>query len=347
MTVSEITTYLLATMFLLGLIAVIVGAAFWRRLRREHVGGLILILTMAAVIFVPVWFAQSGTVIYLTQSYTCVFCHEMNPEYRTWAESRHGNINCLACHLPVGGPATLLEEDVRNIKELVDHFTGDYPQIINQDSHVSKEMESNVCERCHNMFSKRQIEIRTVIKMDHPKHLRLKITCQSCHNRITHLGARGYSYFNGMTMMEGCMRCHTPGEPKKLKGKTAPTDCRTCHRQPNWAVTVFGKEDIAAEDFTECRACHRVRNSKVVNEYDSSKMAAKEIQCVDCHNQHRENFNPKPEAPTCTECHAKAPAQVISGKMGFKGYKPPFKKESEVRCMLCHRPHTFKAVKPR
>jgi len=347
MTVSGISSYLMLSGVILGLIAIVAGIFLWRSLNEAKKRGLAFTIAVIAVIFSAAWLVESSSIIYFSQAKTCVYCHEMKPEYNTKLKSRHANINCLACHLPKGGPFTLLTEDVKNTKEVWDHFTGNYPKIINKDSHVSKEMKSDVCERCHNMFTKRQIAIRTEIKMNHPDHLRLGITCQTCHNRITHLGARGYPYFNGLTMMQGCMRCHTPGRAKTIKGHTAPSSCRTCHRQANWGQKVFGKSKISASDFENCRACHRRRNPRVVKEFQLSVMAKNDIDCPDCHNTHQQKFNPKPSAKLCGECHHNAAKDVISGKMGFKGYKPPFKKVADVDCIFCHRPHIFKPVKRR
>lgn len=346
MTVSGISSYLMVSAAFFSLLAIVAGFILWRRLNEAKKRGIALVIAIIAVIFSAVWLLESSSVIYFSQDKICVYCHEMKPEYNAKLKSRHANINCLACHLPKGGPFTLLTEDVKNLSEVWVHFTGNYPKIINKDSHVSKEMKSNVCERCHNMNTKRQIEIRTEIKMDHQAHLRLGITCQTCHNRITHLGARGYPYFNGLTMMQGCMRCHTPGRAKKIKGRPAPTGYQVCHRQANWAQKVFGKSKLSAADFSRCRRCHRLINPKIVAEYKTSKLSKAEIECSDCHNSHLRRFHPRPSSKLCLECHNDAAKDVISGKMGFKGYKPPFKKAAAVSCIFCHRPHSFKPVKP-
>ena len=346
MTVSNMTGFLYFTTILFGLILFGVGLIFWIRLRREKTGGIILFISVIVTIGSILGLMLIGNVVYLGGSKTCIFCHEMKPEYSKWKESTHGNIECLACHMPVGGVGTFIVEDAKTLGEVYRHFTGDYPRIINKDSELSKEMKSDVCTRCHKMDAKKRTGRGTRIKIDHKDHKKLGIDCTKCHNRITHLGARGYPYFNGMTMMEGCMRCHLPGDEKVIDGKIAPSRCSACHRDAGIAEKVFGTKDIDASDFFECRACHGYSDPKLVADYDASEMA-EDVDCIDCHGEHDDKFVPRPTPKDCSECHKDAAREVIDGDMGFDGYDPPFKKVRDVECDLCHKSHSFKAKRPK
>lgn len=346
MTVSNYSSTLFLIIIILAPALFVAGFILITIARRRSLGsGLILSGFLAAAVSLS-FFMFTISANYFSQPESCILCHEMNPEYNTWNRSAHKRITCLACHTPVGGASSFIGEEWAALGEVVAHFTGDYPKIINSDSHVAKDMKSGVCERCHDMKTRRGIKTATEIKINHEEHLGLGMTCTACHNRVTHSGASGYPYFNGMKMMQGCMRCHQPGRQKRLSGRTAPAACGVCHRQPDFAQDVFGKGKIEAADFERCRDCHRIRDPKLVTDYDAGKMGQKEVDCSDCHGRHDKEFVLDPPLETCTDCHEDAADDVISGKMGFKDYKQPFKTADKVRCGLCHPSHGFKAKRP-
>lgn len=346
MTVSNVSSFLGFIIIILGFTASTVGLILLIISRGNHLGSVFLITGALAAIGSLVTMSLTGAALHFNKPETCVYCHEMRPEFDTWQTSKHKRVKCLACHMPVGGAGTFIGEELKALREVLAHFTGDYPKVINKDGKVAKKMKSDVCERCHDMSAPSSLGGSTGIKIDHQAHRRLNIKCQDCHNRVTHQGAGDYPYFDGMTMMDGCFRCHQPGRPKTIKNKRTPTDCVICHRQRDFAQKLFNKTKVGASDLDDCRACHRFMEPELVSEYDDGKMAREEVDCIDCHSGHAEDFIPKPAAIDCLECHEDAAAEVISGKMGFKRYKPPYKKEKEVRCDLCHLKHSFKAVRP-
>ncbi len=348
MSVSNMVQFLYFTTFLFGLALFLIGLILWILLRRTRTGGILLVISIIVTIGSIIGLIVIGNAVYLGGSQTCIFCHEMRPEYKKWKASEHGNIECLACHMPVGGVVTFIVEDIKTLGEVYAHFTGDYPKTINKNSELSKEMKSNVCERCHKMDVDADNRAKTKIKIDHEDHLELGImTCTDCHNRITHLGARDFPYFNGMKMMEGCMRCHMPGNEREIDGKTAPSECSVCHRDKDLAEKTFGTTDVDASDFFECRACHGLSDPKLVADYDATEMAQEDVDCIDCHGEHDDDFIPRPTAKVCLKCHKDAADEVIDGDMGFDDFDQPFKKAKDVECDLCHKPHSFEDKRPK
>jgi len=340
MVIRQLSNYFFDSLLLLSLIALVTSYLLWKR-------GLVWVGAIGLVITIG-WLALSITVANTSLSPSCVWCHEMKPEYDSWRVSVHNRVQCLACHVAPGGSPGLLLHEVEALSEVAAHFTGNYPRILNKDSSLSqKRMTSATCDRCHDMYAKRQVELTAEIKMDHPAHLALKISCQTCHNRVTHRGARGYPYLDGMGMMSGCMRCHLPGKELTIARQKAPSNCTTCHKEPDWTKKIFGKSAAGADDLDTCVACHRQRDPRLVADFSKSKMFKSAVGCPDCHNSHLKKFVAEPAAKDCAVCHANAAKKVISGRMAFKGYKPPFKTAREVNCLLCHRPHAFKAVRPR
>lgn len=340
MVIADLANLFFYILTILGLIALIGSYLLWKR-------GPIL-LGLIGLIVTTGLLALSATVVTTTTSPSCVWCHEMRQEYDTWKASAHNRVECLACHVPPGSGPQLLIHEVESLPEVLAHFTGNYPTIMNKDSRLSqRSMTSAACQRCHDMYARRQLKLVAEIRMDHPAHLRLDVTCQTCHNRVAHKGAHDYPYLDGMKMMSGCMRCHLPGKERTVAGKKAPSGCATCHKQPDWTRKIFGKSSVSADDFDSCQACHQRSDQRLIADFSKSKMFKSAVGCPDCHNSHLRRFIARPAAKDCAVCHTDAAKKVISGRMGFKGYKPPFKTESDVRCVLCHPPHTFKTVRPK
>ena len=297
---------------------------------------------MAAVAALGFFAVVSGVGFYSPPN-SCVTCHEMQPEYSAWSRSDHAHVTCLACHLKAGGSAGYLVEEIDALKEVGQHFTGSYPKIINRDSHISqKEMDSGVCERCHNQAKLGIVRFGNRVKVEHQPHLRLGITCQRCHNRVTHKGARDFNYLDGLRMMDGCMRCHLPGKAVSVRGRSAPTACSTCHPK-DWAETVFGKPNVAKADFDECRDCHRLSDPGIVSSFARSKMG-KVINCPDCHNDHLSRLIAAPDPSQCEQCHAGIAKKVVEGRHGG-GKVRTFRRLDRVLCSICHPPHKFAVSK--
>lgn len=326
-------------------VAVVVLVVMVRRQGRSAGGnsrGIFIGSIVAAVLAIGFFIAVSG-VGFFSPPKSCVYCHEMNPEYNAWRRSAHAHVTCLACHLKANEPAGYIVEELSVLREVWNHFTGSYPKIINSDSRLSqREMTSAVCERCHNQAKLGVVKFGENVKVEHQPHLKLGINCQHCHNRVTHKGASGYNYLDGLRMMDGCMRCHMPGAGKRVKGVTAPTGCSVCH-QKGWTQTVFGKSKVKKADFDDCRACHKLRDPSVVSSFAASKMAAA-VDCSDCHSDHFGKFDADPDPAQCDKCHTGVAAKVVKGTHGAKAkdrLKPMPANAAQVRCSVCHAPHKF------
>lgn len=339
----------LAKLYYLALVVSTLTAAALAVIARRHAlafketNKLLIVGPLVAVVTAVGFFAAVSGVGFYSPPNSCVTCHEMQPEYNTWRRSDHAHVTCLACHLKAGGAAGYLIEEIDALKEVGQQITGSYPKIINRDSYLSqKVMTSAVCERCHNQAKLGRVRFGEDVKVEHQPHLKLGINCQQCHNRVTHKGARGYNYLDGLRMMDGCMRCHLPGEGKRVKGATAPTDCSVCHSE-GWTQTVFGQPKATKADFDNCRACHRLRDPSVVSGFAASKMSAV-IDCSDCHNDHFDNFIANPDPSQCEQCHAGTAKKVIEGRHGG-GKVRTFRRLDRVLCSICHPPHEFSKPK--
>jgi cytochrome c nitrite reductase small subunit len=304
---------------------------------------LILILTVACIVLVLV----VGTVSIFSTSSSCNICHEMNPNFITWKNSKHSHVPCLSCHFAANNTIGFIAEEPQGLIEVYQHITGSYPKIINKDSSLSQQrMKSGVCLRCHQ--AKRPNFVVDEVKINHNAHVNLGITCETCHNRVIHKGARGYFYLNGLRMMDGCMRCHSPGKPKIIKGEKAPTACTTCHLKKNIAQEALNATNPTVSDFSDCEGCHQIRNPEIVNQYKQSIMMTEGgLTCQSCHKDHLSNeFVPFPDPVKCEKCHKKIARLVVEKKHGSKDFQSPFKKASQVRCNYCHPDHIFKPVNP-
>ena len=244
------------------------------------------------------------------------FCHSMRREYQTWQRSSHSKITCTACHVEPGLPALFYEKGVDGIIGTGYELLNTYDKPINSSSHLGFEkMSNNICERCHDMLNS---PVRTSeffnAKMRgkgknkfHNKHLKKGLPCTLCHNRVVHkdvnkpniLKAAGYAlnssvakinYKDGMSMTEGCFRCHSPINRvdkelvKKYKAQDAPRQCVNCHKpglmpelpkghtQKNWRKKHV---PVAKRDLSYCFKCHG-RKSRINNEG--------KIWCTKCHS---------------------------------------------------------------
>ncbi len=242
-------------------------------------------------------------------------CHSMKREYVTWAKSSHSNITCTACHVEQGLGPLLHEKAIEGPLGLLDEFIG-AERPINIESKLGFEhMSKDVCERCHNMVTRKVTPSRIFNEKMygagkdkyHNKHLEKDIPCTICHNRVVHkdvnepevLKEAGYAsdskeakreYEDGMNMTEGCFRCHSPSEEKRNKelvekydAEDAPRECSTCH---NKKLLPIGHKD------NSWRSEHKVYAKKDLN------------YCFGCHGE-KARFNYK-DKKYCTRCHAES-----------------------------------------
>lgn len=240
-------------------------------------------------------------------------CHSMRREYFTWKKSSHSNITCTACHVEQGLIPFFFEK-VEGPLGIIAEITGNYERPVNTESELGFEhISRDVCERCHNMENRKVSPSRIFSEKMygsgdkyHKKHLKKKIPCTLCHNRVTHkdvnepeiLKEAGYApdseeakreYENGLSMTEGCFRCHAPDPAKrdkalvkKYQAQKAPKVCTNCHTR---SLLPVGHKD------NDWRTEHpKYMKEKGIN------------YCLRCHNSTaRFTFEGK---IYCTRCHA-------------------------------------------
>lgn len=339
MTATGLASFYFASLIFISFLIIVLGAVFLR----VKISRLKLWVSVFAIVLGLGSLALFGSVAFFSTSKYCVICHEMTPNFITWKHSKHKNVVCIGCHLNTTKATGFIIEEPESLVEVYDHLTGNYPKIINRDSHVSQKlMTSGNCTRCH-PSNQPTLTFGSNVKIDHEAHVKQGITCPICHNRITHKGASGFNYLDGIRMMDGCMRCHQPGKAAKIKGKTAPTSCNICHQDKKFLSKTFGNKTV---DFNDCDACHQLRDPKVATQFNKSKMFIEAgMNCQSCHKSHLENdFVANPDPAVCLDHHKGVSSKVVKKKHGGK-IKNPFKTAASVRCNFCHKAHTFSNLK--
>jgi nitrate/TMAO reductase-like tetraheme cytochrome c subunit len=216
----------------------------------------------------------------------------------------------MACHLPPGGSATLIWDHVKAGKLVVAQIMG-YEKPINPESEVSKDIETERCERCHDLETRKVTPSKSVPHMTseaHLKHLAAGLTCATCHNRVAHAAmdsgeidydkkdkGPNFIYENFVEMKDGCLRCHNGEKPYTApNGAIAPTDCTTCHT-PDWEDMPIGHVGdwrsqhgaVAKRDFKYCLGSISVKG-----------------ETGGCHAANAK-FNFQGDKPFCAQCHDK------------------------------------------
>jgi hypothetical protein len=205
----------------------------------------VIVYSFAAV--VVVLFVSAVAVPVLSNPVFCGYtCHENTPEYIAWQRSNHAKVPCYACHSEPGLVNLLKDKIFVGLPTVFHKFAGhEWP--VNAESEASIEMPSEVCERCHNMDNRKLTPSKGII-MNHKAHKMKGVRCPICHNRVAHLAVNNqdnngvkydagerqdHHYLVGLSMEEGCFRCHTRKETKFRQEvpewRTAPTACTTCH----------------------------------------------------------------------------------------------------------------------
>lgn len=282
---------------------------------------LILISMFAAISF-------SGSLNFTSYPVFCSLCHEMKPEYQTWAASSHSSISCNACHMDKGANG-LINYEKTLASRFQKHFKGDYYRPIE----LKKQVTPERCLSCHNIT--RKVSAHGDILIPHEKHLRRKISCLECHSGVAHgkIADRGltedkdYSFWTpamakdemtrintGLAMQE-CLDCHESMEVKAT--------CEDCHgaikKPPSHFTTRFqrthGKE--ARKDIKYCNMCHSYSKSFIsVDAVDTTAEYARENNfCFNCHmkkppghgpdwrNLHGKSIGSMANRNGCLACH--------------------------------------------
>jgi hypothetical protein len=117
------------------------------RLRRRR-WPIIILGTLAALVFLLVFFIASTEVLHYTESTAfCSLCHVMKPEYTAYHNSPHARAECGTCHIGPGAiPA--IQAKLANVRYVWVYPTNTYERPIPSPIHSLRPVEV-VCEQCH------------------------------------------------------------------------------------------------------------------------------------------------------------------------------------------------------
>lgn len=163
-----------------------------------------LMFVIILIVGVPWW--------YTSRNSFCNSCHVMKPYYRTWGESTHANVNCVACHSGPGlvgqfrGKVALFRQLVVNV-------------IFQPDSVKAGDgIPNGYCTACHSEHRRPTSGADLKLPAGHHKMVGNPFQCVDCHKELVHDKTP-----NGKNVvrMKVCLNCH---KQKKISVK-----CVTCH----------------------------------------------------------------------------------------------------------------------
>ncbi|MHB8170425.1 MAG: cytochrome c3 family protein [Thermincolia bacterium] len=257
----------------------------------------------------------------------CSSCHEMTPEYVTWAASAHNTISCTKCHIEPGA-VNFVKHKIGAMKQVYKHVTKSYVTPIE----LAEPIKNGVCLQCHSNF--RRVTPKGDIIFPHQKHVAEKQECVECHAGVVHgnIEKRGFTTATDFAKwtpgvgqahmkpqftsigMEKCIECH--------EVKDVAVTCDTCHKelirppthQPSDWKQNHGLE--ARDNFLACDKCHSKTGAWVMNSRDPGVKG-----------YIRNNS-------FCLECHAKnkPPGHTVD----WRNAHGPKAKENKAGCLACH-----------
>jgi nitrate/TMAO reductase-like tetraheme cytochrome c subunit len=126
----------------------------------------------------------------------CSTCHSMKPAYENWANSAHGQVDCMTCHAEPGFSG-YVKAKLGGIKQVAVTLTSDVqPEDVIGLAHVNEA----TCISCHD-------QEQTDAVMAHKIHASFEFGCLGCHDRVIH------------------------DPPELARPDKTQESCVTCHRQ--------------------------------------------------------------------------------------------------------------------
>ncbi|GAW93574.1 cytochrome c3 family protein, partial [Calderihabitans maritimus] len=188
----------------------------------------LFILVNGLVLFIGV-FSVAALKLTSTPQF-CAICHEMRPEYVTWAATSHNKVACVKCHIEPG-IVNLIKHKMGAMKQLYQHVTKTYHRPIE----MPHEIEDYICEQCHSQ--NRVVNASGDLIIPHEKHKIQEVPCVRCHSGVAHgkiaerevtaegdfsewtlaLGKKEAAPKYTRPAMKTCMTCH--------KERQVTTDC--------------------------------------------------------------------------------------------------------------------------
>jgi nitrate/TMAO reductase-like tetraheme cytochrome c subunit len=257
---------------------------------------------------------------YGVHSYTsspsfCSSCHEMAPEYETYKQSAHNQINCVQCHDKPG-----FSNMIDNKKNLIKAIQSHYSEIPNQILQTNVQIVSSEnCLKCHS--KNRLVTATGDLKVNHPGHIKEGIPCITCHEGVAHakIAARG---LNTSKDRDKWTKSNVKKLTNELYTKPNMGTCIDCHDKVNhgeqpWKDTAYsmppkpeeavtteenqdkktqklilqaiGKQSVNVKISMECTTCHKiVKVPKLHKNFDwpvnhGTTAIQKLDQCQNCH----------------------------------------------------------------
>jgi hypothetical protein len=273
-------------------------------------------------------------------------CHSILSDAVTaQAHSKHSEINCVTCHMPVGGgPLALVLHKTKGLYEVQKTLTGEYTFPLDEHDTTALAMPSDRCTQCHDPATLKNSP-RPGYKTNHMRHVSRGVECPVCHNRTGHkedfeltlLGSqkKGWKH-NDFMKMEACFRCHTQ---EVVKG-APPGRCLYCHSSTfnllpaSHKAGAFAAKDhgrlASAEEtrvpwLTETTATLHAKGGVTATGTPWSVSQRKDLAQVNaCSTCHAKAF--------CTDCHG----IVMPHPRGFAKSHPGASGANSQVCTKCH-----------
>lgn len=310
------------------------------RLKLIKIGALTLLFL---VIFFSVGFiGTKGT----SSSSFCSSCHEMKPEFYTWKNSSHAEVDCVSCHTGPGFE-NLAKEKGNTIEQAIKKQMKLYEAPIR----MPKEIPDSACESCHNINTRNFTPSGDLI-IPHDKHKTEGVSCMQCHSGVAHgkIADRKMTFQSdyekwddllGKSIMketkfvkpemDTCMDCH--------KARKITTECTACHttgmipethKEKNFKLQTHGKQ--AASTLKNCNLCHKDMSLEELEGYEEESVLNKVLNKNT--NQNKKNhYNYAKENTFCRDCHSKRPASHNEFFLKEHGTEATLNKE---KCLACH-----------
>jgi nitrate/TMAO reductase-like tetraheme cytochrome c subunit len=308
---------------------------------------LIKVMTLT-VLFLALFFSIGLIGLKATSSSTfCSSCHEMKPEYYTWKNSSHSEVDCVNCHTEPGVKQTA-KDKINLIVKAVSKDSNDSGAPIR----VTGEIPDSTCEECHNVYQ-REFTVTGDIIIPHDKHKEKEVKCTQCHNGVAHgeIADRNMTFKtdyqqwdskSGKRAMEDlkftkpdmdtCMECH--------ETRDISTECKTCHttgvlpkshKESDFKTGSHGA--LAKKDIKGCNKCHSYMSEKEIKGLEDIPASQKFLSNNETKTTQISAEDYAKENTFCKDCHTTKPTSHVKGYVNLHGAAA---KDSTEKCLACH-----------
>ncbi len=252
------------------------------------------LLFAALVVLVVGLGGMSGVVAFTNNPAFCNACHEMAPEYETFAASAHSEATCVDCHIAPGGPINMLLHKAESLKEVYYHIVGG-PDPIVQTVAV---LDDN-CLVCHS--ENRLVSATGDLIVAHKKHVDEDIPCVVCHSGVAHSKVVERDINDSSTYDDWTTENATKLMSKEYMNPNMGT-CIDCHNKVNsgkkpWkdyayqlpengALANHGKDDKHAVAEGAKKDSHKETQNIILQAVGKQKVDVKlSMECATCHQE--------------------------------------------------------------